>query len=112
MSSSQRSKGLQDLLVELARFFQANETTCSVKHVCECLEHLSAIEGSAFDRLLILLHQTKSKSKTKTKTKTILVYPISYILYPISYILWTYPLDHYRVPVFFCFIDANCGLGL
>ena len=60
MSIRQRSKGLQDLLAELARFFRANETTISAEQVSKCLEHLPAIESSALDRLFILLHQTKS----------------------------------------------------
>jgi len=60
MSIRQRSKGLHDLLAQLARFFRANETTISAEHVSKCLEHLPAIESSALDRLVILLYQTKS----------------------------------------------------
>ena len=59
MSIRQRSEGLQDLLTQLARFFNANETTISAEHVSKCLEHLPAIERSALDRLFILLRQNK-----------------------------------------------------
>lgn len=59
MSIMQWPTGLQDLFVQLAQFFRANETTISTEHVSKCLEQLPAIESSALDRLLNLLYQTR-----------------------------------------------------
>ena len=64
MSISRRSKGLQDLLAQLARFFRANETTISAEGVSKCFEHLPAVERSALGRLFILLHQSKVSIST------------------------------------------------
>jgi hypothetical protein len=50
---------LKDLLVQLALFVRANETRISADQVINCIQHLSATENSALDRLFFLLHQNK-----------------------------------------------------
>uniref|UniRef100_A0A1Y1M9H2 Uncharacterized protein n=1 Tax=Photinus pyralis TaxID=7054 RepID=A0A1Y1M9H2_PHOPY len=50
---------LQDLLAQLARFLRANESNISAEQVSKCLQHLSAMELSALNRLFCLLYQTK-----------------------------------------------------
>ncbi|KAL8953299.1 MAG: hypothetical protein Q9222_000823 [Ikaeria aurantiellina] len=61
MTIRPRSKGLRELLAQLARFFRANETTISAEHVSTCLEHLPANERSALDRLIILVQTLGSE---------------------------------------------------
>ncbi|KAG2002774.1 hypothetical protein GB937_009540 [Aspergillus fischeri] len=52
--------GLQDLLVQLARFYRANEASISADQVSKCLELLPATESSALDRLFSLLLHRKT----------------------------------------------------
>jgi hypothetical protein len=51
------SRSLQDSLAQLAQSFQAHEERTSVSQISECLEHLSASDRSALDRLFSLIHQ-------------------------------------------------------
>ncbi|GFF30146.1 hypothetical protein IFM51744_01043 [Aspergillus udagawae] len=54
--------GLQDLLVQLARFYRANEASISADQVSKCLELLPATESSALDRLFSLwLHRKTNR---------------------------------------------------
>ncbi|QLI69463.1 uncharacterized protein G6M90_00g056100 [Metarhizium brunneum] len=52
---------LRDLLAQLAQFLRANESRISAEQVSKCLQHLSAMELSALNRLFCLLYQTKKR---------------------------------------------------
>jgi hypothetical protein len=54
--------GLQDLLVQLAQFYRANEASISADQVSKCLELLPATESSALDRLFSLWLHRKTVS--------------------------------------------------
>ncbi|KAG8407938.1 hypothetical protein J3458_020246 [Metarhizium acridum] len=56
---------LRDLLAQLARFLRANESRISEEQVSKCLQHLSAMELSALNRLFCLLHQTKGGAPSR-----------------------------------------------
>jgi hypothetical protein len=51
---------LQDLLVQLARFYRANEAIISADQVLKCVELLPATESSALERLFSLLSHRKT----------------------------------------------------